>query len=253
MVLGRATARTRPVAPGGRVTKIFGHGLHIGPISCVHGPMEAQGTFSWLMGQPDTETASFEASSPPSGLGCSSPPRSSPGSREEAEDVTQGAFLKLLERWDTLDHETDVEGYLFRTALNGYRSLYRRTKLAARRVLAPGRSGTDPFEQIAEGMTTDVTGPPAALSKSRDELGHASHSRNNPDTRAHDPWCRPIQPTSRLASTLLVRRPPKRLAHRLSVQGRCVTDRQSRAGRFRSVAYSPCDSGSSSSETELMQ
>jgi RNA polymerase sigma-70 factor, ECF subfamily len=72
------------------------------------------------------------------------------GSKEEAEDVTQAAFLKLLERWDRLDHETDLAGYLFRTALNGYRSLYRRTKLAAKRALAPGRAGTDPFEQIAE-------------------------------------------------------------------------------------------------------
>jgi RNA polymerase sigma factor (sigma-70 family) len=72
------------------------------------------------------------------------------GSREEAEDVTQAAFLKVLEHWDTLDHQTDLKGYLFRTALNGYRSLYRRTKLAARRALAAGRAGTDPFEQVAE-------------------------------------------------------------------------------------------------------
>ena len=72
------------------------------------------------------------------------------GSKEEAEDIAQGAFLRLLERWDTFDRETDLEGYLFRTALNGYRSLYRRTKLAARRVLAPGRAGADPFEQVAE-------------------------------------------------------------------------------------------------------
>ena len=72
------------------------------------------------------------------------------GNAHEAEDITQGAFLKLLERWDALDHRTDLAGYLFRTALNSYRSLYRRSRLAARRVLAPGRAGTDPFEQVAE-------------------------------------------------------------------------------------------------------
>jgi RNA polymerase sigma factor (sigma-70 family) len=72
------------------------------------------------------------------------------GSKEEAEDVTQAAFLKLLERWDRLDHRADLQGYLFRTALNGYRSIYRRTRLAARRVLAPGRAEADPFEQVAE-------------------------------------------------------------------------------------------------------
>jgi RNA polymerase sigma factor (sigma-70 family) len=72
------------------------------------------------------------------------------GNKHEAEDVTQGAFLKLLERWDILDHGADLEGYLFRTALNSYRSFYRRSKLAARRVLAPGQAGTDPFEQVSE-------------------------------------------------------------------------------------------------------
>ncbi|HET6713956.1 MAG TPA: RNA polymerase sigma factor [Actinomycetota bacterium] len=72
------------------------------------------------------------------------------GSAHEAEDVAQEAFLSLLERWDRLDHGTDLEGYLFRTALNSYRSLYRRSRLAAKRVLAPGQAGTDPFEQVSE-------------------------------------------------------------------------------------------------------
>jgi RNA polymerase sigma factor (sigma-70 family) len=71
------------------------------------------------------------------------------GSRQEAEDLTQGAFLKLFERWDSLDH-AHLDGYLFRTALNSYRSVYRRSLLAAKRTLAPGRAANDPFEQIAE-------------------------------------------------------------------------------------------------------
>jgi RNA polymerase sigma factor (sigma-70 family) len=72
------------------------------------------------------------------------------GNAHEAEDLTQGAFLKLLERWDALDHGTHLQGYLFRTALNNYRSLYRRSRLAAKRVLVPGQVGSDPFEQVAE-------------------------------------------------------------------------------------------------------
>src|SRR5262245_59980331 len=72
------------------------------------------------------------------------------GSKQEAEDIAQGAFLKLLERWDRLDRVEDLEGYLFRTALNGSRSLYRRSNLAAKRALAPGRAPVDPFEQVAE-------------------------------------------------------------------------------------------------------
>lgn len=113
--------------------------------------MEAQSRQVELAQQPaDTEMASFDAffaAKWPRLLGAVV---LLTGSKEEAEDITQGAFLKLLERWDTLDHETDLEGYLFRTALNGYRSLYRRTMLAAKRVLAPGRAGNDPFEHVAE-------------------------------------------------------------------------------------------------------
>jgi len=72
------------------------------------------------------------------------------GSKEEAEDVAQAAFLTMLERWDNLDRVSDLQGYLYRTALNAYRSLYRRARLAAKRVVAPGRAATDPFEQVAE-------------------------------------------------------------------------------------------------------
>jgi hypothetical protein len=56
-----------------------------------------------------------------------------------------------------------------------------------------------------------------------------------------------------LPSTLLVRRPEEAWLsayHRKAVRHRLT---ESRAGRFRSVAYPPCGSGSSSSETELMQ
>jgi RNA polymerase sigma factor (sigma-70 family) len=72
------------------------------------------------------------------------------GSRHEAEDLTQAAFLKLLERWDSLDHGEELEGYLFRTAMNAHRSYLRRARLAAERALAPGRADADPFEQVAE-------------------------------------------------------------------------------------------------------
>jgi RNA polymerase sigma factor (sigma-70 family) len=71
------------------------------------------------------------------------------GSAQEAEDLAQGAFLKLLERWDHLDHVGDLDGYLFRTALNARRSLCRRSLLAARRTLSPGNPDEDPFEQVA--------------------------------------------------------------------------------------------------------
>lgn len=74
------------------------------------------------------------------------------GDREQARSrgSHQGAFLKLLERWDSLDHGEGLEGYLIRTAMNAHRGYLRRGRLAAGRALAPGRAEADPFEEVAE-------------------------------------------------------------------------------------------------------
>ena len=55
------------------------------------------------------------------------------GNREEAKELMQDAFLKLWERWDRIRRIEDRNGYLYRTAMNGFRSRYRRVKLAALR------------------------------------------------------------------------------------------------------------------------
>lgn len=55
--------------------------------------------------------------------------------RQEAEEVTQDAFLRLWERWDKVIGGPDPVGYLYRTALNVWRSRLRRAALAARRVI----------------------------------------------------------------------------------------------------------------------
>ncbi|MEX0755987.1 MAG: sigma-70 family RNA polymerase sigma factor [Actinomycetota bacterium] len=54
--------------------------------------------------------------------------------RTEAEEVTQDAFVRLLERWDDLGHVQDLEGYLFRVAFNLIRNRRRRSLAAVRRV-----------------------------------------------------------------------------------------------------------------------
>jgi RNA polymerase sigma-70 factor (ECF subfamily) len=54
------------------------------------------------------------------------------GSREDAEDLSQEAFMKLWERWNTNEIE-DPTGYLFRVALNGFRMRRRRAAVALRR------------------------------------------------------------------------------------------------------------------------
>ena len=55
------------------------------------------------------------------------------GSRYEAEEIMQDAYLKLWERWERVSVLVDPPGFLFRTAMNLFRSRYRRTVLAVRR------------------------------------------------------------------------------------------------------------------------
>jgi RNA polymerase sigma-70 factor (ECF subfamily) len=58
------------------------------------------------------------------------------GSRQEAEEIMQDAYLKLWERWERLSDVDDRAGFLFRTAMNLFRSRYRRTVLAVRRQMS---------------------------------------------------------------------------------------------------------------------
>lgn len=63
------------------------------------------------------------------------------GNSHEAEELMQGAFVHVLERWDRIDNPA---GYLYRSAFNSTRSRFRRLKLAAKRNLTPGQP-EDPF------------------------------------------------------------------------------------------------------------
>ena len=71
------------------------------------------------------------------------------GNRAEAEELTQEAFVRLWERWDRVSALEDPEGYLYRTALNQFRTRYRRSKLALRRVLAQP-TPSDPYLDAEE-------------------------------------------------------------------------------------------------------
>ena len=61
------------------------------------------------------------------------------GSRDEAEEIMQEAFLQVWQRWDRVARMDEPAGYLFRTAMNVSRKRTRRAALAARRAvgLAP--------------------------------------------------------------------------------------------------------------------
>ncbi len=69
------------------------------------------------------------------------------GNRADAAELMQDAFLKLWERWDTIDNIDDPTAYLFRVALNGSRMRARSARRAARRVVSP-TSSFDPFDEI---------------------------------------------------------------------------------------------------------
>jgi RNA polymerase sigma-70 factor, ECF subfamily len=55
--------------------------------------------------------------------------------RFEAEELTQEAFVRVLERWDRVSAMDDPRAYLFRTAMNTLRTSYRRAVLAAKRTV----------------------------------------------------------------------------------------------------------------------
>lgn len=54
------------------------------------------------------------------------------GNPHEAEELAQDAFVRVWERWDRVQLMADPTGYLYRTAMNAYRSRYRRALLALR-------------------------------------------------------------------------------------------------------------------------
>jgi RNA polymerase sigma-70 factor, ECF subfamily len=64
----------------------------------------------------------------------------------EAEELTHDAFLKVWERWGRVRDMDRPAGYLYRTAINAFRTRYRRTMIA-KRVLG-WTSERDPLEDV---------------------------------------------------------------------------------------------------------
>ena len=57
------------------------------------------------------------------------------GDRSEAEEIMQDAFLRVWERWPRVAMMEQPAGYLYLTAMNVFRSRYRRAVLALRRTI----------------------------------------------------------------------------------------------------------------------
>jgi len=75
------------------------------------------------------------------------------GNRADAEELMQDAFLKLWERWDSIDRIDDPTGYLFKVALNGFRMRRRRAAMSLRKAI-PAPDVRDLF--LDAEMRTDV-------------------------------------------------------------------------------------------------
>jgi RNA polymerase sigma factor (sigma-70 family) len=75
------------------------------------------------------------------------------GNRQDAEELTQEAFLKLWEKWGDIDRIDDPTAYLFRVALNSFRLRRRRAALAIRK-LVPEAEPPDGFVEAE--MRADV-------------------------------------------------------------------------------------------------
>ena len=69
------------------------------------------------------------------------------GDRHESEELMQDAFLKVWERWDLVQGLDSPTGYLYRTGMNAFRMRYRRTAVAARKLVGVVNR-RDPFEAV---------------------------------------------------------------------------------------------------------
>jgi RNA polymerase sigma-70 factor, ECF subfamily len=69
------------------------------------------------------------------------------GSREEAAEIAQDAFLRVLERWDRVAVMEDPTGFVFRIGMNLFRNRHRRARLLARLPI-PTREHDDAFAVV---------------------------------------------------------------------------------------------------------
>jgi RNA polymerase sigma-70 factor (ECF subfamily) len=90
------------------------------------------------------------------------------GDRAEAEDLAQDAFVRVWSTWDRVGAMEDPTGYLYRTAMNGARSRYRRSILALKRQLRPSEhrdelSMADDRVELARGLARLTSKQRAAI------------------------------------------------------------------------------------------
>jgi RNA polymerase sigma-70 factor, ECF subfamily len=80
------------------------------------------------------------------------------GSRAEAEDIAQDAFLRVWERWDRVGTLEDPAGYLHRTAMNAFRDRRRRLVVSLKRVVHPSPESNEYDAVEARSVAASVLG-----------------------------------------------------------------------------------------------
>jgi DNA-directed RNA polymerase specialized sigma24 family protein len=95
-------------------------------------------------------------------------------SRFEAEELTQEAFVRVLERWDRVSEMEDPRAYLYRTAMNAFRTGYGRALLAAKRTMKVLRRRRDRRDRRARRR---YSGARPSLAASARSSGLDRHAR----------------------------------------------------------------------------
>jgi RNA polymerase sigma-70 factor (ECF subfamily) len=80
------------------------------------------------------------------------------GSRQEAEDISQEAFLRVWERWDRVSAMDDPSGYLYRIAMNVFLDRRRRVLLGMKRAIGLTPSPDDYEAVEARSVAATVLG-----------------------------------------------------------------------------------------------
>jgi RNA polymerase sigma-70 factor (ECF subfamily) len=70
------------------------------------------------------------------------------GTRYEAEEIAQEAYMRMFERWEHVESLDDPTAYLFRISMNVFRSRYRRAMLGLRRTLSLAPRATDDLAAV---------------------------------------------------------------------------------------------------------
>ena len=70
------------------------------------------------------------------------------GTRHEAEEIAQDAFVRVFERWDRVGTLEDPTGYVFRVSINVFRNRFRRASLGVRRGLSLAPADIDDLAAV---------------------------------------------------------------------------------------------------------